>query len=187
MHRAAEQLQFIRDVMERSGTFTAVPGWGSIAMGLTAILGAGLAATQPTPERWLLVWLVCAGLAAGLGAGSLVRKARRSDEALFTGAGRKYALGLLPGFVAGAVLTAACWQHDLVELIPGIWLLLYGAATITGGAYSVRIVPLMGLAFMVVGTVTLFAPAAWADALLALGFGGLHVGFGWQIAHHHGG
>lgn len=185
--RAAEHLQFIREMMARSGSFTAVPGWGTVAMGVTALPTALIAGLQATPGRWLAVWLLDAALAAGLGAVALWWKTRRSGVSLRSGPGRKYVLSLLPPFVAGLLLTIAVWQSGYVDLLPALWLLLYGAGTITGGAYSVRAIPLMGVGFMGLGAVALLAPFAWGTVLLAVGFGGLHIGFGLIIARNYGG
>jgi len=185
--RAAEHLQFIREMMARSGSFTAVPGWGTLAMGVTALPTALIAGLQATPGRWLAVWLLDAALAAGLGAVALWWKTRRSGVSLRSGPGRKYVLSLLPPFVAGLLLTIAVWQSGYVDLLPALWLLLYGAGTITGGAYSVRAIPLMGVGFMGLGAVALLAPFAWGNVLLAVGFGGLHIGFGLIIARNYGG
>lgn len=185
--RAAEHLQFIREMMARSGSFTAVPGWGTLAMGVTALPTALIAGLQATPGRWLAVWLLDAALAAGLGAVALWWKTRRSGVSLRSGPGRKYVLSLLPPFVAGLLLTIAVWQGGYVDLLPALWLLLYGAGTITGGAYSVRAIPLMGVGFMGLGAVALLAPFAWGNVLLAVGFGGLHIGFGLIIARNYGG
>lgn len=184
---AAEHLRFIRDMMARSGSFTAVPGWGMVAMGTTALPTALIAGLQPTPGRWLVVWLIDAALASVIGVVALLRKTRRSDVSLRSGPGRKYLLSLLPPMVAGLLLTIATWKDGDVTLLPTLWLLLYGAGTITGGAYSVRAVPLMGLAFMVLGAATWLLPFAWSNALLAAGFGGLHIGFGLLIAQNYGG
>ncbi len=185
--RAAEHLQFIREMMARSGSFTAVPGWGTLAMGVTALPTALIAGLQATPGRWLAVWLLDAALAAGLGAVALWWKTRRSGVSLRSGPGRKYVLSLLPPFVAGLLLTIAVWQSGYVDLLPALWLLLYGAGTITGGAYSIRAIPLMGVGFMALGAVALLVPFAWGNVLLAVGFGGLHIGFGLIIARKYGG
>ena len=71
--------------------------------------------------------------------------------------------------------------------LPGCWLLLYGAAAATGGAFSVRIVPILGLCFMALGVVAFAVPAAWGHWFMAAGFGGLHIGFGLVIARKYGG
>lgn len=185
--RAAENLRFIRDVMSRAGEFTAVPGWGGVIMGLTAFGGAAVAARQPTTDRWLAVWAAEAALAVFVGAVAIVVKAGASGQSLGTGPGRRFALAFAPPIIAGLVLSALLYRLGAVEALPATWLLLYGTAVATGGAFSVRPVPLMGLCFMGAGAVAAAAPTAWGNALLAAGFGGLHVVFGLVIARRYGG
>jgi hypothetical protein len=184
---ALEEIRFIRQTLERAGSFTAVPGWGGVGMGITALAAAALAARQPTRAAWLAVWLGEAVVAVAIGGVAMARKARTGGQPLWTGPGRKFALALAPPLVAGALLTAALYGAGLATLLPGAWLLLYGTAVVTGGAFSVRVVPLMGVAFMGVGAAALFAPATWGDALLGAGFGGLHIVFGFLIARRYGG
>jgi hypothetical protein len=180
-------LRYIRRTMERAGAFTAVPGLGGMVMGGVALTGAAVASGQPTAGRWLATWLAAAVVAAGVAAWSMARKARRADMSLLDGPARKFALSFLPPVLSGAVLTLALFRAGHAALLPGTWLLLYGAGVITGGTFSVRIVPLMGVCFMAVGTAALLTPAAWGDAWMAVGFGGLQVGFGAAIARRHGG
>jgi hypothetical protein len=85
------------------------------------------------------------------------------------------------------VLTPVFATLGLVARLPGCWLLLYGTALASGGAFSVRVVPLMGLCFMALGVVAFAAPASWGQWLMAAGFGGLHIGFGLVIARRYGG
>jgi hypothetical protein len=182
-----EDLRFIRRTMENGKTFTAVPGWGGVAMGMTALLAAFIAAGQTDPNGWLGVWTAEALVATGIGAWAIRRKARRVGLPILSGTGRKVFLGFTPPALAGIVLTGALWRTGDVRLIPGAWLLLYGVAVAAGGTFSVRAVPLMGLCFMILGTVALLLLPESGDALMALGFGGLHLVFGGIIARRHGG
>jgi hypothetical protein len=174
-------------MMESGGQFTAVPGRGSIWMGVTALLAAGLSATAATDTVWLIIWGAEAILATLIGTGALIRKARRQNVPLRSGPARKYVFGLLPPLAVGIVVTAALLYRGDPALLPGVWLTCYGAATMTAGAFSVRIVPVMGACFLALGAVTLFAPVAAHTALLAGGFGGLHLIFGFIITRRHGG
>ena len=182
-----EDLRFIRRTMENGYAFTAVPGWGGVAMGLTALAAAALAAQQQTVNGWLAVWAIDAVVAAAIGLAAIWRKAARIGLPVLSGAGRKVLLGFLPAALAGIALTVALWHSGATGLIPGSWLLLYGAAVVAAGTFSVRIVPVMGLCFMVLGAAALFVPAAVHNILLATGFGGLHIVFGAAIARRHGG
>ncbi|TAH39775.1 MAG: hypothetical protein EYC70_03015 [Planctomycetota bacterium] len=185
--RAMEDLAFIRQTMEQAGPFTAVPGYGGVAMGATALLAAFAAARQASAAAWTLIWLAEAGLALGIGAWTVARKARRASVPLWTGSARRFALSLCPPMIVGALLTALLWRAQLTGWLPGVWLLTYGAGVCTGGAHAVRIVPLMGLCFMALGAAALFAPESWGDAFMAAGFGGLHLVFGMVIARRYGG
>jgi hypothetical protein len=185
--RAEDQIRFIRDTMERASTFTAVPGVGGVAMGAVALAAAGLSLGAKAPEQWLGVWVAAACVAVVIGIAAMARKARRTQTDLFSGPGRRFLLMLLPPLGAGAVLTLALERAGQVPLLPGIWLLLYGTAVVTGGAHAIRLVPVMGALFMLLGCAALSSPAAWGTAYLAAGFGALHIGFGIAIARRHGG
>ncbi len=188
---AAESLRFIRRTMEQAGSFTAVPGWGGVFMGLSALAAAALAARAETPQTWLVTWLIGAGVALAIGVASILTKARASARpeasGLLSGPARKFALAFAPPLAVGALLTLPLYSAELVALLPGVWLLLYGTAVTAGGAYSVRAIPVMGAGFLLLGAVALFAPPTWGDALMAAGFGGLHIVFGFYIARRHGG
>jgi hypothetical protein len=185
--RAMDNLSFIRSTMERATAFTAVPGWGGVAMGLTALAATLVAARSRTPTEWLTVWLSASVLALTIGGGAMVLKARRAGTTVFSYSGRRFVLSYLPPLVCGALLTLVLMRAGLYDALPGIWLLLYGTGVVTGGAFSVRVVPIMGLCFMGLGAVALLAPPHWGEWLLALGFGGLHILFGMIIARRYGG
>jgi hypothetical protein len=185
--RAADHLRYIRETMESAAEFTAVPGWGGVAMGITALAAAFLAARQGTPAAWVAVWLAEAFVAVAIAAPAAATKARRANSSLFSGPGRKFVLSFAPPIVVGGLLTLAMFQLGAVSALPGVWLLLYGTAIVTGGAFSVRAVPIMGLCLMALGGAALFAPAAWGNLFMAAGFGAIQIAFGMWIALRYGG
>jgi hypothetical protein len=183
---AMDNLKYIRRTLERAGSFTAVPGKGGVLMGVVAVLAAGLAARERSAGAWLAVWTVAAAIAMGIGIVGAALKSRRFQIPLFSGPGRKFIAGFTPAIVAGTILTAVFYRAGISGFLPGVWLLLYGAAVLSGGSASVRVVPMMGASFMFVGTVALLLPG-WNDVLLPVGFGGLHLIFGTVIAVKYGG
>jgi hypothetical protein len=185
---AMDNLRFIRDAMSRAGAFTAVPGWGGVAMGGTAIVAAAISGPPDRSVRWLALWIAEAVLAMTIALVTMVRKARRSGTPLSrTAPAHRFALAFVPPIAAGVVLTAVFATTELAVRLPGCWLLLYGTAVATGGAFSVRVVPVMGLCFMTLGVVAFAAPAPFGHWLMSAGFGGLHIVFGWIIARNYGG
>lgn len=184
--RALENLSFIRNTMERATSFTGVPGWGGVVMGCTALIATAVAARTTAPQDWLRVWLVEGVVAFLIGAWSLGRKSRRLQGTAFTRPARQFFLSFAPPVLAGALLTAVLWQAGQAQLLPGTWLLLYGTGVVTGGAFSVRAVPLMGVVLILIGAVVLSWPA-WGTAGLAVGFGAVQIAFGLYIARRHGG
>ena len=135
----------------------------------------------------VLVWLGEALLAALISLVGMVKKTGSLAKLAASIPARKCALSLAPPLAAGAVLTVIMMEQHLYAALPGMWLMLYGVAVITGGAFSVRVVPVMGICFAILGTIAFALPASWANGLMAAGFGGLHVIFGWIIARRHGG
>ena len=185
--RAMDNLRYIRETMERASSFTGISGWGEVGIGFTA-LGATLAAAQQSTQRaWLTVWIAEAVISLLIAGWSMDRKARAARMPLLSGPGRKVAFSLSPPLFAGALLTAVLYRLGLTSAIPGMWLLLYGTGVVTGGMFSVPVVPVMGLCFMALGAVTLFAPGFLGNWFLGLGFGVLHIIFGVIIARRYGG
>ena len=186
--RAMDNLSFIRSTMENAGAFTAVPGVGVVLMGATALLAAFSAHLSRSPKAWLAVWCGEAVLAAAIGLAFSYRKAIRSGTMLLSSRPfRRFVLAMAPSVFVGAVLTFVLYRESGIRLLAAAWLLLYGAGVASAGAFSVRIVPLMGISFMAAGAAAAFTGTAWADPLLALGFGGLHLLFGILIARKYGG
>jgi len=184
---AADHLRYIRDTMARAADFTAVPGWGGVLMGLSALLTAAAAGPPRDAPAWVDLWLADAGVAALLGFAAMVWKARRAGLSLTSAASRRFALAFVPPLVAGGVLTAVFLREHLTTRLPGCWLLLYGAAVTSGGAFSVRLVPVMGMCFLALGILAFAFPEGTGSLFMAAGFGGLQIGFGLIIARKYGG
>lgn len=185
--RAMDNLRYIRETMEAAATFTAVSGWGTVVIGVTAIGAAMLAAATGSNARWMFIWLCEACLSIAISVYTMGLKARAAGLPLWSEPARKIVFSFAPPMMVGALLTLLFYERGLLSLLPGIWMLLYGVGVVAAGTFSVRIVPVMGIAFMTVGAVALFAPASWGTACMAAGFGGLHIFFGTLIARRHGG
>ena len=182
-----DNLRYIRETMERASAFTGISGWGQVAIGVTALAAAFIGAQQATTRAWLLVWIVEAMFSMLIAGWSMDRKARAVKMPLFSGPGRKVVFSLSPPLFVGALLTAVLYRAGLTNAIPGLWLLLYGTGVVTGGMFSVSIVPVMGLCFMGLGAIALFAAPHFSHWFLAFGFGILHITFGVVIARRYGG
>ena len=186
---ALDNIRFIRDAMERAGSFTSIPGWGGVGVGVTAIVTA-IVAQQflgRSLTMWLATWLVEAIVAAVIGFGMMAIKARRSEAPFMSGVAKRFFISYFAPLVAGAVLTVALVRVEAYAAIPATWLLLYGTAFVSSGAFSIRVIPVMGVAFMILGGLAALVPLGASNVILGVGFGGLHIIFGFIIARRYGG
>lgn len=185
--RAIDNLRFIRETMERSTHFTAVPGYGGLLMGVTATVAAYIASQQVYLRNWLIVWITEAFLAFAIGILAMWQKSKIAGESLVSAPARKFAFGFVPPLIAGIAITLGLWRCEQYEIMPAVWMLLYGAAVVTGGAFSVRIVPVMGWVFMAMGATAFLLPAAYGNYFMGASFGLTHIVFGTIIARRYGG
>jgi hypothetical protein len=181
--RAIADLRFIRETMARATSYTAFSGWGLIIVGCGALIAGSVASREPALIDRLRIWLADAGASVVVGASSAIFKARVWEQPLLGGPIRKFSLSFAPAILAGAVLTV----FMLRSLLPGLWLLLYGAGLAAAGTLSVRVIPSIGVCFFALGVIALGGPPAWANTLLILGFGGVHILSGAVIARRYGG
>jgi hypothetical protein len=185
--RALDNLQFIRDTMERSAHFTAVPGYGGMLMGVTAVVAAYIASDQVYMLRWLEVWLVEACLAFAIGMLAMWQKSKIAGSSLFSVPARKFAMSFLPPLICGVAITLGMYRYGVFAALVPVWMLCYGAAVVCGGAFSVRTVPIMGWSFIALGAIAFVLPVDYGNAMMAASFGLLHIVFGLIIARRYGG
>jgi hypothetical protein len=192
-------LRYIRETLARAERFTSASGWGQVGMGVIALAAAWIAGggaaklfgpSAPSAGfdgRAAYVWLAACGAAVALALLAMRWKAHRVGLPLVSGPARRFAQGFAPALAAGAAISVGLVRAGRTDLLPTVWLLTYGAGVVAGGLASVPLVPAMGACFMVLGWIAVLAPAAWGNALLALGFGVVNIGFGVAIARRHGG
>ena len=185
--QAENQLKYIRDVMSRATTFTAVPGNGMIGMGVIGLVAAMFALFLLETHQWIYAWAGGVVVAPVVGMRALIRKARRTGTSLRSGVGQKFLLSFASSLFVGLVLSIGVWRVDQLELLPGIWMLMYGVGTLTGGSLSIRVIPLMGVLFILFGACALFVNLIWGNVLMGVTFGGFHLVFGVIIARYYGG
>ena len=185
--RAEENLKFIRETMERSTSFTAVPGFGGMLMGATAIAAAVIAYMQIYLVNSLAVWLGEAVLAFSIGLLAMWQKSKLAGQSLVSAPARKFALSFAPPLIAGVVIVLGLWRYEYYYVMAPVCMLTYGAAVTCGGAFSARVIPVMGWCFIALGAVTFVLPTQYSNLMMGLSFGVLHVVFGAIIARRYGG
>jgi hypothetical protein len=184
---ALSNLRYIRETMERATAFTSIPGWGGVWVGLTGLAAAVIAHQAADGAAWLTVWLVDAVVAVSIAAVTMARKAKRANVSFRDPAARRFFVSYLAPIAAAAAVTLVLARGGVYDALPAVWLLLYGASFVSSGAYSIPVVPVMGVCFMLLGLVACFVPFAAGNALLGVGFGAVHVVFGVVIARRYGG
>src|SRR5260370_13511927 len=146
--RALADLRFIRETMEGAAAFTTFSGWGLVMIGALALVTGAAAEAQPTAVRWFLVWLALVVVSAPLAVLAAARKSRAAGLPLLSGPARKFALGLAPSVVAGALLPAALARAGLYPPLPRPCLPPYGAGVAARGRLSVRAGAALGAALL---------------------------------------
>jgi len=185
---ALESLRIIRETMDRAGSFTSIPGWGGFLIGFTAIAACALAQRAVSdPQAWLRVWLIEAGVAAAIAAVTMTRKWRRTETPFMSSVARRFFVSYFAPLIAGAALTFTLVHRGSFDPLPAVWLLLYGTAFVSSGAFSIRVIPLMGICFMLLGVLAALVRLPVGNLVLGAGFGGLHIIFGFIIARRYGG
>lgn len=188
-----ESLLYIRRTLEAAGRLSSISGSGMVWVGILA-LAAVLVNYAFTGAPWerhplpaLSVWAALLVISAGITAATMAAKARRAGQPFWSPVLRKALWSLSAPMACGAILSAALLLHSTPALLPIAWLACYGAALTSAGVVSVSPVRWMGLSFLTLALASLLLPPGSGLAVLALGFGGLHLAFGGYIFWRHDG
>jgi hypothetical protein len=183
---AAATLRYIRASMEGAVSL-AVPGSAGIALGVLAFITAAISSAPGLSDYWLGIWLGASLIGAGVGGTLVVRESSLRSLRLIGTPLRKFVLCLTPSLFAAVIMTAVLWSSGDLHAIPGTWLLLYGCALITASSATTRTIGVLGGCFALLGLIAFLLPDRLQILMLAAGFGGLHIVFGFVIGRaNHG-
>jgi hypothetical protein len=177
-------LAYIRASIESSSSMH-VPGMAGIVMGVIGLLAAIVVSLPRWAAHWLGIWLAAAAVAFLLGGALVARQIVQRGHTRYLGPARKFLLCLCPALFAGAMLTLVFVSAGMTNVIPGMWLLLYGCAVLSASTVTIagiaKLICIMGALFVALGMITFALPTMAHTAMLGLGFGVLHVIFGFLI------
>lgn len=179
---AEHTLETIRTLMERSQRYEHVSGYSGLLAGATAILGCiilGFRLLSFDPRTsFALVWSAVFVVAF---AGHLMftfGRARQRGESVWSRQARTVLLAVLPSFVVGVAATVLIWRLDRLDLLPALWLTLYGCGALATSFFAPRSIAWLGITCLAFGIVSLLTPHSHALLTMAVGFGVTHIGFG---------
>lgn len=173
---AENTLAVIRTLMERSTRYTNLSGHAGIAAGLITLLGSALRARYHTP--FLPTWLGVLAAACGASIVFTAIMARANGEPVWTRQARTVALALLPSFVSALVLSAVLYRVGEQNLLPGVWMLLWGVGALAMSFFTPRVISALGGLFLAAGTFTLFVPLLDDALTMGMTFGLIHLVYG---------
>jgi hypothetical protein len=191
---AAENLQVIRTLMERSAIYRRALAPVMLFLGLLGVTAALTGAQLPLESSFAFVsyWLGVALAGAG-GAFLLVRRqALKEGEPFWSPPTRRVTQAFVPALVAGAALGVMVMtaekglEPQAAALLPPLWMALYGCAIHAAGFFMRRGFKLFGWLFVGAASVLfLVIPASdelvsttARHAMMGVFFGGLHLVYG---------
>jgi hypothetical protein len=193
---AAEHLQTIRTLMERSAVYRRALAPITTFVGVTGIAAAiaGWALKIETVQAFTIYWMAVS-LVVIAGAFFLVRRqALQNGENFWSPPTRRVAQAMLPALLVGSVagmvfvLFIKADTGPVATFLILIWTLLYGLALLAAGFFMPRGVRLFGWGFLVAGLILLscilgkirvhFLAGYVPDLLMGVIFGASHLAYG---------
>lgn len=182
LEHAEHTLETIRTLMERSQRYEHVSGYSGLLAGTAAMLGCAALGFHRLPfdprTNFAVVWIAVFAVAF---AGHLLftfGRARQRGEPVWSRQARTILLAVLPSFGAALAVTAVTWRLDRLDLLPALWLTLYGCGALATSFFAPRSIAWLGATCLALGIGSLLAPHSHAILTMAVGFGVTHIGFG---------
>ncbi len=179
---AEHTLETIRTLMERSQCYEHISGYSGLVAGSVVLVGCGVLEAGWLPfgshGSFVLVWGVAFVVALAAHVRLTLARARRRDEPVWSRQARTVYLALLPSLLASLAVTVLLWRLDRLDLLPALWLLLYGCGVLATSFFAPRSIMALGVSCFAMGAASLVA--GWGHPLLTMGagFGITHVAFG---------
>ena len=194
-----EDLQAIREIMERSSKFLSLSGISGVFAGVVGLIGAlaiymiipdlsvlsagrseeevnGLA--NPTLILYLGLILLLVLLVAVVGAVYFsVKKARKANQPFWNSLTKRMMNYFLIPFVTGGLFTLILVYRNDIELVVPAMLIFYGLALVNAGKFTIGEIHYLGITEIALGVLAaVFVNLGWL--FWAIGFGVMHIFYG---------
>jgi hypothetical protein len=201
-----EDLQAIRDIMERSSKFLSLSGLSGIFAGVCAVVGAAIA--------WFLILvpgqvqysefisnegvISTSGIGFNLALVALlvlvfaflgtvyfsIRRARKAGQQLWNHSTKRLLFHLMIPLVSGGILILILASRNNLELVVPVMLIFYGLSLVNAGKFTFGEIHYLGLTEIVLG---ILAGVFINYGLLfwTIGFGLMHIIYGTVMYYRH--
>ncbi|OGL41826.1 MAG: hypothetical protein A2161_18655, partial [Candidatus Schekmanbacteria bacterium RBG_13_48_7] len=195
---ALQRIEEIQRIAERTTLYTLLPGLAAIIGGSLVIVGCAMSYIMiesfdfgcliqlPIKDQiiFLVLWMVIGIAAIAVEVILTARDAKKQGIAPFGRPGKLSAYSLTPSvFVAVIITLKLIFDADMetasqnFRYLAPIWMMCYGTGVYAAGLFSVRLPRLLGLAFIMLGSVSLVFFDRYALVLVYLSFGIFHIIF----------
>jgi hypothetical protein len=201
-----EDIQAIREIMERSSKFLSLSGLAGIFAGVCALIGAavawffifesspgqfnefisnpGVSSTSRTGFYLALDALLILGFAL-LGAVYFsFRKAQKAGQKFWTNSTRRLLFHLMLPLVSGGIIIIILIFRNKPDLVVASMLVYYGLALVNAGKFTFGEIHYLGLTQIVLGILAAIF-INYGLLLWTIGFGLMHIIYGTVMFYRH--